>query len=217
MTLAETRRIMSGRRKDLDGIAAVIPRVKQKEADPDGQAIARCRAGDTQAFAAIVERYQGMVSGVAARAARDPEDAEDVAQEVFVRAWKSLRTFRGDAKFSTWLYRIALNTAMRHAGKSANERKRRVEPGPDRADALADLPADPEDGPEATVWRRMSNAALREAVHALPEKHRAVIILHYFEEKTSEEIAEILGLSIGTVWSRIHYAVKKLKGAIAAE
>jgi RNA polymerase sigma-70 factor (ECF subfamily) len=195
----------------LDGIVAVIPRVKTREADPDGLTVARCRAGDTEAFAAIVERYQDIVSRVAARAARDPQDAEDVVQEVFVQAWKSLHTFRGDAKFSTWLYRIALNTSMRHAGKASTERKRRTEPGPDQPDLLAELPADEEDGPEALTWKRMSHAALRDAVHALPEKHRAVIILHYFEEKTSEEIAEILGLSVGTVWSRIHYAVKKLK------
>jgi len=202
----------------VDGIAAVIPRVMRKrESDPDGQAVARCRAGDTEAFAGIVARYQGMVTGIAARAARDPQDAEDVAQEVFVRAWKSLHTFRGDAKFSTWLYRIALNTAMRHAGKAAGERKRRVEPAPDHPDPLSELPADPEEGPEALAWKRMSHAALRNAVHTLPEKHRAVIILHYFEEKTSEEIAEILGVSVGTVWSRIHYAVKKLKGAMATE
>jgi RNA polymerase sigma-70 factor (ECF subfamily) len=205
------------RRKDLDGIAAVIPRVKHRESDPDGLAVARCRAGDTEAFADIVERYQAMVSRVAARAARDPEDAEDITQEVFVRAWKSLRTFRGDAKFSTWLYRIALNTAMRHAGKSGHERKRRVEPGPDQPDLLAEVPADPEEGPEALAWKRMSHAALRAAVQDLPEKHRAVIILHYFEEKTSEEIAEILGVSVGTVWSRIHYAVKKLRGKVPAD
>lgn len=201
----------------MDGIAAVIPRVKQRESDPDAPAVARCRAGDTDAFRILVERYQGMVAGVATRAARHPEDAEDISQEVFVRAWKALRTFRGDAKFSTWLYRIALNTAMRHAGKVSGERNRRVEPGPDEPDPLARIPADPEQGPEAVAWRRMSQAALRDAVHALPEKHRMVIILHYFEEKTSEEIAEIMGLSVGTIWSRIHYAVKKLKGKLAVE
>lgn len=201
----------------MDGIAAVTPRVKYREADPDATVVARCRAGDTEAFAAIVERYRGMVGGVAARAARHSEDAEDISQEVFVRAWKSLRTFRGDARFSTWLYRIALNTAMRYAGKVSGERKRRLEAGPEQPDPLAEIPADPDDGPEALVWKRMSHAALREAVHALSEKHRVVIILHYFEEKTSEEIAEILGLSVGTVWSRIHYAVKKLKGKLPAE
>lgn len=198
----------------MDGIAAVIPRVKYRESDPDGAAVARCRAGNADAFAEIVERYQGMVGGIAARAARHPDDAEDITQEVFVRAWKSLRGFRGDAKFSTWLYRIALNTAMRYGGKATDERKRRVEAGPEEPDPLMNIAADPDEGPEALVWKRMSHSALREAVHGLPEKHRVVIILHYFEEKTSEEIAEILGVSVGTVWSRIHYAVKKLRGVV---
>ncbi|HEY3414995.1 MAG TPA: sigma-70 family RNA polymerase sigma factor [Armatimonadota bacterium] len=198
----------------MDGIIAVFTRTKFIDAGPDAVAIARCKAGDTDAFAEIVERYQGMVAGVVSRALRDPEDAEDVRVEVFVRAFRSLGGFRADAKFSTWLYRIALNTALRHAGKAARDRSFRVEQDPEKPDFLSTLPADADEGPEALVWKRMSAVAVRKAVHDLPEKQRMVIVLHYFEEKTCEEIAEIIGVNVGTVWSRIHYAVKRLRGSL---
>jgi RNA polymerase sigma-70 factor (ECF subfamily) len=195
----------------LDGYVAVFTRTRVVEAGPDSRIIARCRAGEVDAFAEIVERYQGMVSGIVARALRDPEDTADVVQEVFVRTYRSLNSFRAEAKFSTWLYRIALHTAMRHAGKAARERRFRAEQDPELPDRLASLPADPDEGPEAMVWKRLSHACLRGAVHDLPEKQRAVIILHFFEGKTCEEIAEILDVNLGTVWSRIHYAVRKLR------
>lgn len=195
----------------MDGTIALFSRARTAEQDPEAALIARCRAGDADAFAGIVEGYQGMVASVVSRALRDPDDTADVTQEVFVRAYRALPSFRGEAKFSTWLYRIALHTAMRHAGKAARERKHRVEPDPERPDLVATLPADPDDGPETLVWKRMSHQMLREAVHDLPEKQRAVVILHYFESKSCEEIAEILGINVGTVWSRIHYAVRKLR------
>ncbi len=198
----------------MDGFAAVFTRARVVDAGPDSRAIARCRAGDVEAFAEIVDRYQGMVAGVVSRSLRNPEDAADVVQEVFVRAYRSLNTFRAEAKFSTWLYRIALHTAMRHAGKCARERRFQVDQDPEMPDLLASLPSDPSEGPEAMVWKRMSHAHLREAVHELPDKQRAVIILHFFEGKTCEEIADIMDLQVGTVWSRIHYAVKKLRGRL---
>lgn len=193
----------------------MFTRGRQIAQDPDAQAVARCRAGDTDAFGAIVERYQPMVGRVVARALRYPEDAEDVTQEVFIRAFRSLNTFRGDARFSTWLYRIALNTAMRHASKIARYESQRADPQADDTDWSERLPSDVAESPESVLWKRFSESAVRDAVHALPEKHRAVIILHFFENKSGEEIAEITGARIGTVWSRIHYAVRKLKESLS--
>lgn len=206
-----------GEARDLDGIAALFTRTRYIDAGPDSDAIARCKAGDAQAFALIVERYQGMVRSVVSRSLRDPEDAEDVTVEVFVRAYRALAGFRADSKFSTWLYRIALNTALRHASRSAKERQILVEQDPDKSDLLSSLPSDPAEGPEALVWKHMAHSAVRNAVHNLPEKQRTVIILHYFEGKTCQEIADILGLSVGTVWSRIHYSVKRLKAVLGEE
>jgi RNA polymerase sigma-70 factor (ECF subfamily) len=196
------------------GIATVFSRARIIETDPDLAAVARCRAGDADAFAEIVDRYQGMVAGLVARSLRNPDDAADVTQEVFVRAYRGLRSFRSDAKFSTWLYRIALNTAIRHAGKAARESSHRAEADPEHPDSIAALPADPDEAPDHLVWQRIRHEALRDAVHQLPDKHREVIVLHFFEGKTCEEIAEILETNIGTVWSRVHYAVKKLRAQL---
>jgi RNA polymerase sigma-70 factor (ECF subfamily) len=201
----------------LDGNAAVFTRTKYIDAGPDADAIARCRAGDAQAFALIVERYQGMVRGVVSRSLRDPEDTEDVTVEVFVRAYRALGGFRADSRFSTWLYRIALNTAIRHAGRSARDRQFRAEQDTDKPDILSLLPSDPDESPEAVVWKQMSHSAVRDAVHALPDKQRTVIVLHYFEGKNCQEIAEVLGVNVGTVWSRIHYAIRRLKAALGEE
>lgn len=195
----------------LDGLVAVFSRTRTVDAGPESALIARCRAGDTDAFAGIVDRYQGMVAGVVARALRNPDDTADVVQEVFVRAYRALPSFRAESKLSTWLYRIALHTAMRHAGKSARERQFRAEQDPELPDRLASLPSDPDESPEVLAWKHMSHATLRDAVHELPEKQRAVIIMHFFESKSCEEIAEILNVNVGTVWSRIHYAVRKLR------
>lgn len=195
----------------MDALTAVFSRLKTMNADPDGAVLARCRAGDTEAFRLLVDRYQGMVSGLVARTLHDPEDTADVTQEIFVQAYRALNSFRADARFSTWLYRIALNTAMRHAGKAARERKHRVEPDPDKPEPLEQVASDPQLDPEAVVWRDISHDVIRSAVHALPVKHREVVILHYFEGKSCEEAAEILGINVGTVWSRIHYAVRKLR------
>lgn len=193
------------------GYAAVFTRTHSADIGPDARAIARCLAGDTAAFAEIVDRYQGMVASVVTRTLRNLDDADDVIQDVFVRAFRALGGFRGEARFSTWLYRIALHTAMRHAERQARDRRRRAEPMPEQTDHLADLPSDPDEGPEALVWKNISHARLRLAVHDLPDKHRVVIIMHYYEGKTCEEIAEVLNVRVGTVWSRIHYAVKALR------
>ena len=200
----------------MDGVLAVFTRTRIVEEDPDAKVVARCKAGDTEAFSEIVDRYQTMVASVVARSLRDPDDAADVVQEVFVRAFRGLKSFRSEAKFSTWLYRIALNTAMRQAGKVATDRKWRVEPDPDpeSRDLLSSLPSDPDEAPDVVVWKQMSHAGLREAVHGLPDKQREVVILHFFEGKTCDEIAEVLEISVGTVWSRIHYAVKRLRGVL---
>jgi RNA polymerase sigma-70 factor, ECF subfamily len=198
----------------LVAIATVFSRTRIIETDPDAAAVARCRAGDTEAFGEIVDRYQSMVAGLVARSLRDPEDAADVTQEVFVRAYRGLKSFRSDAKFSTWLYRIALNTSIRHAGKTARERSHRAEPDPEQPDMMAMLPSDPSEAPDELVWQRIRHDALRDAVHSLPHKQREVIVLHFFEGRSCEEIAEILDTNIGTVWSRVHYAVKKLRGQL---
>jgi RNA polymerase sigma-70 factor (ECF subfamily) len=144
-----------------------------------------------------------------------PDDVDDVVQELFVRAWKGLPRFRGDAQFSTWLYRIAVNTAIKHRGRRRDENavSLSAEELTGGLESLASDPTSAEGGdPFLSAQRREQEALVRRAVMALPEKQRAVVVLHYFEGHSCEEIGEIVGCSVGTVWSRLHYACKRLKG-----
>ncbi len=187
-------------------------------AGADAPLAARAASGDTDAFGQLVRRYQRPMAAVVSRMIDNPDDVDDVVQELFIRAWKGLPRFRGDAQFSTWLYRIAVNTAIkrRSAKRRDNENV--------SADALAngvDGPAYEAAAPEgsgadpyAVAQRKEQEAVVRSAVLALPEKQRVVVVLHYFEGRSCEEISEIVGCSVGTVWSRLHYACKRLKGTL---
>jgi RNA polymerase sigma-70 factor (ECF subfamily) len=176
--------------------------------------IARLRAGDQTAYAELVQAHSSRIYHLALRMVGDEATAEDILQETFLNAFRAIEHFEGRSSLGTWLYRIALNTAIRHAGKAARESSHRAEADPEHPDSIAALPADPDEAPDHLVWQRIRHEALRDAVHQLPDKHREVIVLHFFEGKTCEEIAEILETNIGTVWSRVHYAVKKLRAQL---
>jgi RNA polymerase sigma-70 factor (ECF subfamily) len=127
------------------------------------------------------------------------EDAEDVVQEAFVQAFVQLDRFRGAAAFYTWLYRIAFNTAMSHG------RRRRPARSVEEAHARSgDDPVDPEDLPEDKVQQAERAGQIRAALTELSADHRAVLVLREMDGCSYEEIAEILGLAIGTVRSRLH-------------
>ena len=173
--------------------------------DEDAALVRRCRQGDVEAFGALVTRHEARVGALVGRilgATAAPEDVEDTAQDVFIQAWRALSRFRGDARFSTWLYRIATNTAIRQWHRRKKQRQVIVEESPE-AVAPTRLAED--------IQRRAEGRALRAAVDALPEKQRTVLLLHYFEEYACEEIALMLDCSVGTVWSRLHYGCRKLR------
>lgn len=187
----------------------------------DALLVARAARGDVAAFGSLVERYQRPMAALVARMTANPDDVDDVVQELFIRAWKGLPRFRGDAQFSTWLYRIAVNTAIKHRSRRKNDAAVSLS-AEERAGGLDALRAAPDAGPlsggdpyEAAVARERETQ-IRRAVHALPEKQRVVIALHYFEGRSCEEIAEILDCSVGTIWSRLHYACKRLRGLLEA-
>lgn len=194
------------------------------EASPDAAAAdsalaARAANGDVDAFGMLVEKYQRPIAALVARMTGATSDIDDLVQEIFIRAWKGLPRFRGEAQFSTWLYRIAVNTAIRYRSKRKKEAQHLV-PVEDQTggiDALTgdvDTPAEQGGDPFQKVVAREQQENVRKAVLALPEKQRTVIALHYFQGKTCEEISQITGCSVGTVWSRLHYACKKMKGLL---
>jgi RNA polymerase sigma-70 factor (ECF subfamily) len=181
------------------------------EDDADAALVRRCQRGDVDAFGTLVTRHEARVAALVARVlgpTATPDDVSDTAQDVFIQAWRALPRFRGDARFSTWLYRIATNMAIKEWHR--NKRKRQVvddEPLPEGARTEAVTPAQ-------EAERRARDRALQAAVDALPEKQRTVVLLHYFEDYTCEEVAQMVGCSVGTVWSRLHYACRKLRGTL---
>jgi RNA polymerase sigma-70 factor (ECF subfamily) len=166
---------------------------------PEDSLLSRLRQGDPEAWTAFVARYKRMVHAVGYRMTGNAADAEEILQESFLAFSKALPGFRGEAKASTFLYRIAVNAGLRHAARKEK----------DRAAPLGeDLPAkavqDPGDQ-DALL------AEVRFAVLALPLQQRAVFTLRHYEDQSIERIAEILDLAPGTVKAHLHQAVQGLR------
>ena len=159
-----------------------------------------CRRGEREALHAFYERYRRRVFSLIARIV-GPQDAEELAQEVFLRAFRGLEKFRGDAQLSTWMYRLAVNAALSHATRTQARQRRDL-----GADALMALPA--EDAPATDPRLR---ARLQRALHDLPAGYRAVLVLHDVEGLQHEEIAQILGCRVGTSKSQLHKARAKMR------
>jgi RNA polymerase sigma-70 factor (ECF subfamily) len=141
-----------------------------------------------------------------------PEDVDDLVQDTFVLAYSSLGRFRGESSFSTWLYTIAVNTTIKHLRKARARQTVSIDDPDARLDTSAMVGAEP--GPGVCAENGERREAVRRAVESLPERHRMVVVLHYFEDYSCEEIARIMRCSVGTVWSRLHYACRKLRGQL---
>ena len=168
--------------------------------------ISRARGGDRDAFGELVEQYRDNVYRLAYRMCGNAYDADEAAQEAFVAAWRALPNFRGDAKFSTWLYRLTTNAAI-----DVMRREKRHQTVGDGE--MIDL-ADDADSPQETVERTEQQEAVQEALATLSEEYREVLLLRYMEELDYAEIAEVLQLPSGTVKSRINRAKAALKTAL---
>jgi RNA polymerase sigma-70 factor (ECF subfamily) len=161
--------------------------------------LGRLREADPRACEAFVVAYQHRVFGIALRMMRDPAEAEDVAQEVFLRAHRGIASFRGDAKISTWLYAITSRVCLNRLASSS--RRRQVVDD----DAMASVPSAEAD-PAAAAAQGELETALHRAIAELPDDRRLVVVLRDIEGLTYEEIAETLSLELGTVRSRLHRA-----------
>lgn len=168
--------------------------------------ISRARGGDREAFGELVEQYRDNVYRLAYRMCGNAYDADEAAQEAFVAAWRALPNFRGDAKFSTWLYRLTTNAAI----DVMRREKRHQTVG----DGEMIEVADDADSPQETVERTEQQEAVQKALATLSEEYREVLLLRYMEELDYAEIAEVLQLPSGTVKSRINRAKAALKAAL---
>jgi len=176
-----------------------------RDEDPDASDfLGRLRAGDARAFEELVVGQQHRVFGVALRMLNNAAEAEEIAQETFLRAHRSLAEFRGDAKLSTWLYAIASRLCL---NRLASADRRVARPGDETLLRVADEGG----GPDAHAERGELEAALHRAIAELPEERRIVVVLRDLEGLAYEEIARVLDLELGTVRSRLHRARMDLK------
>jgi RNA polymerase sigma-70 factor, ECF subfamily len=166
--------------------------------------VARLRAGDRRAFEDLVRVQQHRVYGLALRMLGNSAEAQDVAQEVFLRAHRGLAAFRGAARLSTWLYTIASRLCL---SRLAGSERRFASHGEEPLDRLVDA----RPGPDEALERGELEEALHRAIAELPEERRLVVVLRDIEGLAYEEIAEILELPVGTVRSRLHRARLDLK------
>jgi RNA polymerase sigma-70 factor, ECF subfamily len=180
----------------------------EKSQVADSELVLRAVNGDLTAYSELVSRHERAVYGIVSRMVSSRDDVDDVVQDVFVLAYRSLGRFRGNAAFSTWLHSIAVNTTIKHIRKM----KIRQTTGIDEDCLLVE--GAPSERPADAVEESERKQSIRQAVEKLPEKHRVVVMLRYFEDYSCEEIAKITNCSVGTVWSRLHYACKQLRGKL---
>ncbi len=159
-------------------------------------------AGDTTAFDTLVTRHRRTVYQVCYRLVNHHEDAADLTQDTFVRAWKALGTFRGQARFSTWIYRIAVNVSLNRVSLKT--------PKTDVVDF--DLVADVrQPAPGAAIDAQERQAMVRKAVQSLPPRQRTALILRTYHELSHQEVADIVGTSVGAVKANVFHALANLK------
>ncbi len=179
----------------------------------DWELVRCCKEDDREAFRELVERYHHRVVRIALGMLHDPEDAQEVAQEAFTKVFTSIKNFKEEASFYTWLYRIVYNLSI------DRKRQKSRQPQPDYRGDLADnetdpielLPADTSTDPYERTSDKELGAQIQKALEELTPAHKAVILLRIVEGLSYEEISHILQCSRGTVMSRLHYARKRLQ------
>ncbi len=180
-------------------------------ASSEHELIRRARAGDQDAFSDLVALHADRVYGALRRFGLDPGEADEVAQEVFVRAWRGLGRFEERSQFSTWLYRIAFNEAQRRLSRRPPPR---AEPDPDRRDPIASLPESPDLGPEAQTLDREFERTLERALDELPADWRAAVILRDIEGLSAHDAAEVVGVREAAFKSRLHRGRMQLRALL---
>lgn len=173
----------------------------------DWELVQKCQAGEAGAFQELVARYQQKVYMVILGLLRNREDALEVAQETFFRAYRKIKSFQGGSSFYTWLYRIAVNMAI----DSQRRQKRNPLDFRETMDRVLEERNEVAKDPFSDVHDRELREKLVAAINDLTPEHKAVIVLRTIEGLSYKNIGEILGCSEGTVMSRLHYARKKLQ------
>jgi RNA polymerase sigma-70 factor (ECF subfamily) len=188
---------------------------RRLEADEDLVIVRKIQEGDVDAFDSLVLKYRERVYSVIYNLTSNREDASDLTQETFIKAFQSINRFRGKSSFFTWLYRIALNTSLTHLRKNKLRRffsfEKMVEE--DHTEGFIENLKTESDSDKAALMTELQER-LNDAFQKLSVKHRTVITLFEIDGLSHKEIADIVGTSIGTVRSRLHYAKQFLQGEL---
>ena len=176
-------------------------------ADEDLDLVKRFQSGDATAFEPLVKKYQSKIYDIAYYYTHDKEDAYDLSQEVFERAFKSLGGFRRKSSFYTWLYRIAKNLCIDYGRKRSRLQTVPIE---EWAASYESFSAEADDSPAGNVELEELKSQIAKAIDQLPTKQRAVFIMKRQEDLSLEEIAQILGRSVGTIKAHLSHATHKL-------
>jgi RNA polymerase sigma-70 factor (ECF subfamily) len=189
------------------------PAIAGAEGYTDAEVMLRVKAGDQSAFDYLVQKYRRPLVGFMYRMARNTAAAEDLAQEVFLRVYRSRQTYEASAKFTTWMYRIATNLAVNHARDTRHERPE-VTVSLDEPDEETGTTMDVADGTltaEEALVRRERLQAIRSKVEALPERQRLAVIMHKYQQMDYKQIADVLKLSESATKSLLFRAYETLR------
>jgi RNA polymerase sigma-70 factor (ECF subfamily) len=190
--------------------------VRQQEADSDWEIVQRVQTGDVAAFDELTLRYRGRVFGMIYNMTSNREDASDLTQDAFIKAFQSINRFQGQSSFFTWLYRIAVNSTLTHLRKNRLRTFFSLEKVDenDRQSAEVIEALTDNSGVERDTYVKELQERLNEAMQKLSIKHRTVVTLFEIDGLGHQEIAEIMNCSVGTVRSRLHYAKQQLQSEL---
>ena len=187
----------------------------KSEHESDQRLVVRSQQGDKRAFDVLVLKYQQRIASIVSRYLRDQDEVADVTQEAFIKAYRALANFRGDAQFYTWLYRIAINTAKNHLVAKSRRPPNTDKDINDGEFSENSVVLEAEDQPETLLARDQLQSVILAAVDDLQEDLRTALMLREFDGLSYEEIAEIMACPVGTVRSRIFRARETIEKKIA--
>lgn len=188
---------------------------RQQEADSDWMLVRRVQEGEVAAFDQLVTKYRERVYAVVYNMTSNREDASDLTQDAFIKAFQSINRFQGQSSFFTWLYRIAVNSTLTHLRKAKLRTFfsfEKINEDDKTTELLAQLTD--KKGADRDLYVRELQEKLNEAMQKLSIKHRTVVTLFEIDGLSHEEIAEVVGCSVGTVRSRLHYAKQLLQAEL---
>lgn len=180
----------------------------------ESQLVDRLRDGEEAAFVMLVRRFQARLYGLAYAMTLDREESRDIVQEVFLKAYRNINTFKGESKLSTWLHRITVNQCLNWKRRWFQRRRWYQRPLAEESEDPSAVTLSDGHTPETRLREEQLQQHYMQALQALPEKARAVYVLKELEGMSYDEIAVTLRLNRGTVSSRLHYARKRLQSAL---